>query len=127
MRVELRHLCRVFPGNSAGIVDLDLRIDSGELVTVVGVSGAGKSTLLRLIAGLETPDSGQILLDGVDVTRIPPQHRNVSLIAQRAAVYPHLGIRRNLSIGLEMWQRRGELLSPADVNRRVEQAIDLLD
>src|SRR5438128_1466116 len=107
MQVALSHLTRSFATAApAGLFDCSLQIASGELLTVVGPSGAGKTTLLRLIAGLEQPDSGAVFIADRDVTRLLPHERNVGLLAQRAAVYPHLSVERNLSIGMEMWQSR---------------------
>lgn len=129
MEIQLHRLTRRFPGvHQAGVVDLNLHIHSGEILAVVGPSGAGKSTLLRLIAGLEQVDSGEIHFDGRDLTHSPPHERNVGFVAQRAAIYPHLSVRRNIAIGLEMWQsrRHRERVSPAEISRRVDEAIDLL-
>jgi len=122
MRITLSRVTRAFA--SAGVYDLDLHVESGEILTVVGPSGAGKTTLLRLIAGLEAVDSGHITIGEIDVTRLAPERRDVGLVAQRAAIYPHLNVRRNLSIGLEM---RRDGTSQAELQRRVEEAIALLD
>ncbi len=128
--VSLIHLTRTFDAATrAGIFDFSLEIPDGEICTVVGPSGAGKTTLLRLIAGLDQPDAGGIRLAGRDVTRLPPQERDAGLLAQRPALYPHLSIRRNIAIGLEMWQsrRRQEHVASVELNRRVDEAVQLLD
>jgi ABC-type sugar transport system ATPase subunit len=128
--IAISQLTRMFPGPAlAGIFDLSLLVDAGELLTVVGPSGAGKTTLLRLIAGLEDADAGSIRIAERDVTHLPPPQRNVGLFAQRPALYPHLSVERNLSIGLEMWQsrHRDKRIGGADVNRRVAEAIELLE
>src|SRR5262245_34528931 len=130
MQVTLSQLTRSFPGPTpAGLFDVSLEVASGELLTVVGPSGAGKSTLLRLIAGLEEPERGSIHSGERDATRLPPHERNVGLLAQRPALYSHLSVKRNLSIGLEMWQsrRRDKLLAVEELNRRVVEAIQLLE
>src|SRR5262249_20037273 len=94
---------------------------------VAGPSGSGKSTLLRLIAGLEEPNRGRIFLNGRDVTGLPPAQRDVGLLPQRPALYPHLSVRRNLSIGLEMQNsRRRPKVAPAEIERRIDEAIGLL-
>src|SRR4051812_32209012 len=130
--IVIRELAKRYaPG--AGLQPLSLDIADGEHLVVVGPSGAGKSTLLRLIAGLERPDAGTISFDGRDVTHAPPHARNLSLIAQRPALYPHLNVRRNLSIGVDLrkppWWRRGESLSPVvphELDRRVQEAAEWL-
>lgn len=127
--VVLQHLTRQFAASApAGLFDFSLHISSGELMAIVGPSGAGKSTLLRLIAGLERSDSGSIRIGGRDVTQQPPHARNIGLIAQRPAIYPHLSVRRNLSIGMEMWQgrHRESRVDAREIDRRVNEAIELL-
>src|SRR5262249_30226443 len=94
-----------------------------EIMAVVGPSGAGKTTLLGLIAGLETPDLGTVLIDGRNVTGLPPHQRDVGVISQRPGLYPHLGGRRNLSIGLGLSSRRVE---SKEIARRVDEAIQVL-
>lgn len=125
-------LCKHF-NPSAGLRPIALDVADGEHLVVVGPSGAGKTTLLRLIAGLETPDSGAIAFDGRDVTHAPPHVRHVALIAQRPALYPHLDVRHNLSIGVELrkppfWRRErsATTVSTDDLNRRVNEAADWL-
>ena len=103
--------------------DCSLEIRDGEFVVLVGPSGCGKSTMLRLIAGLETPTSGRVLLDGRDVTPMPPQDRDVAMVFQSYALYPHLSVRDNLAYGLKV--RR---LAGADIDarlRRVAEALEL--
>ena len=82
------------------IHELDLYIQDGEFLVLVGPSGCGKSTLLRLIAGLERPSSGEILIDEIPVNKIRPSRRNVAMVFQNYALYPHLNVRHNLSFGL---------------------------
>jgi ABC-type sugar transport system ATPase subunit len=107
----------------AGICDVSLQIPDGEIHTVVGASGSGKTTLLRLIAGLDTPDSGVVRIGGRDVTCLIPAERDVGLLPQRPALYPHLSIWSNLSIGLELRRPR---VSSSEVRRRVDEAIGRL-
>ncbi len=128
--VSLSQLTRSFPGPApAGVFELSLEIHSGELLTAVGPSGAGKSTLLRLIAGLEVADAGSIKVGEREVTQLPPHQRNVGLLAQRPALYVHLSVERNLSIGLEMWQsyHRDKRITPDEMNRRVAEAVERLE
>ncbi|MEX1129511.1 MAG: ABC transporter ATP-binding protein, partial [Vicinamibacterales bacterium] len=91
---------RIFPGGHVAVRDVSLEIADGELVVLVGPSGSGKSTLLRLIAGLETPTSGRIIIGERDVTAVPPQDRDLAMVFQSYALYPHKTVRENLGFGL---------------------------
>jgi ABC-type sugar transport system ATPase subunit len=101
-RIVLTGLAKTYPGGHTAIRHLDLRIDDGEFVVLVGPSGCGKSTLLRLIAGLETPTAGRIEIGDVDVTAQPPQHRDLAMVFQSYALYPHMSVRDNLGYGLKV-------------------------
>ena len=90
-------LTKTFEKNLFKQFDLDL--DAGQIVGITGPSGCGKTTLLRCICGLEALDEGQILLDGVDITKMLPDERGVGLIFQRPVLYPHLNVERNLKLG----------------------------
>jgi ABC-type sugar transport system ATPase subunit len=83
------------------LADLTLDIADGEFLSLVGPSGCGKSTALRCIAGLETPTSGRILFDGQDITRLEPRDRNIAMVFQSYALYPHMSVRQNLEYGLK--------------------------
>src|SRR5205814_7715485 len=87
------------------LADLHLSINDGELLVLVGASGSGKTTLLRLIAGLEQPTSGSVCLAGRDVTRWPPWQRDVALMFQQPALYPHLDVAANLRFSVEQQHR----------------------
>lgn len=89
-------------GQTAVLKGIDLDAEDGELVVLVGPSGCGKSTLLRCLAGLETPDEGTIAIGEQEVTRLPPKDRDVAMVFQSYALYPHLTVRRNLAFGLEL-------------------------
>src|SRR5574341_604170 len=80
------------------IAGLTLTVREGEFFSIVGPSGSGKSTLLHLIAGLDTPTAGQILFDGQDVTMLPPRERDVALVFQNYALYPHMTVAENLAL-----------------------------
>jgi ABC-type sugar transport system ATPase subunit len=100
---------------------IDLEIADGEFVVFVGPSGCGKSTLLRLIAGLDDPTSGDIVLQGNRVNAVPASERGLSMVFQSYALYPHMSVRSNLSFGLENMR-----MERAEINRRVDAAAELL-
>jgi len=100
---------------------IDLQIEEGEFVVFVGPSGCGKSTLLRLIAGLDDPTSGDIMLKGKRVNTIPASERGLSMVFQSYALYPHMSVRQNLSFGLENIRMPRE-----EINKRVDEAAKLL-
>jgi multiple sugar transport system ATP-binding protein len=89
-------------GGAAALAGVDLAVGDGELLVLVGPSGCGKSTVLRIIAGLETPSAGRVLIDGRDVLGVAPQHRDVAMVFQGYALYPHLTVRENLAFPLKM-------------------------
>jgi multiple sugar transport system ATP-binding protein len=88
-------------GTITAVKDLDLEVKDGEFVVIVGPSGCGKSTTLRMIAGLETATGGSIRLDDSDVTGVKPQNRDIAMVFQSYALYPHMTVRENMSFGLE--------------------------
>jgi ABC-type sugar transport system ATPase subunit len=98
--VVLEGVAKVYPGGIPAVRDLTLRVQPGELLVIMGPSGSGKTTILRLIAGLETPTAGTISLDGRRVNDLPPHRRNVAMVFQRPALYPHWSVSRNLGLGL---------------------------
>lgn len=119
--VTLESLTRQFVATPfAGIRDVSLQIADGECLTVIGSSGSGKTTLLRLVAGLDSPDSGAVRIGARDVTRLAPAERDIALVSQRPALYPHLPVRRNLAVGLELRRPR---VSRAEISRRVDEAV----
>ncbi len=118
--LELRDIKKSF-GDVDVIHGVDLAIEDGEFVVFVGPSGCGKSTLLRLIAGLEDPTSGDIMLKGERVNNTPASERGLSMVFQSYALYPHMTVRQNLSFGLENFR-----MSRAEIKRRVDGAADLL-
>lgn len=99
--VELQDISKSF-GESVIIPDLNLSINDGEFLTLLGPSGCGKTTLLRMIAGLETPTRGKVILDGEDVTHLPPYKRNVNMVFQNYALFPHMTVEENIQFGLKM-------------------------
>ena len=101
--------------------DVDLRIEPGELFTFLGPSGSGKSTLLRAVAGFGPTPRGRILVGGDDVTRLPPWRRNVGMVFQSYALWPHMSVRKNVAFGLE--ERR---TPAAEIPKRVDAALDMV-
>jgi ABC-type sugar transport system ATPase subunit len=99
--VELKGLSKRF-GAVEVIRDLDLDVDAGEFCALLGPSGCGKSTLLRMIAGLETVSAGRVVIDGRDVTRVPPAKRRISMVFQSYALYPHMTVRQNIGFSLDV-------------------------
>ena len=100
---------------------IDLSLTSGEMLVIVGASGCGKSTLLRMVAGLEAPSAGQVLLDGKDITSDDPASRDIAMVFQNYALYPHMTVFDNMAYGLRI---RG--LSREDIARRVNESAALL-
>jgi ABC-type sugar transport system ATPase subunit len=120
--VDFEHVEKRYAGETAALVDLCLSVDDGELLAVVGPSGCGKSTLLRLLAGLEAPTQGTLRIGGAVVNERTPQQRNVAMVFQDYALYPHRTVRGNLSFPLEMRRLPGD-----EIRRRVLQVAELLD
>jgi len=100
--LRLSGIAKTFPGGAVAVAGVDLEVASGELVVLLGPSGCGKSTLLRMVAGIETPTAGRIFVDDRDVTEMPPQNRDIAMVFQSYALYPHMTVRDNLGFGLKM-------------------------
>jgi multiple sugar transport system ATP-binding protein len=100
--VTLEGVQKTYPNGHVAAQGLDLEIQDGEFMVLVGPSGCGKSTALRMIAGLETPTGGRILIGDRDVTVVPPQDRDIAMVFQTYALYPHMTVRENLGFGLRM-------------------------
>src|SRR5581483_6149127 len=119
-RIELRSLTKRFEETAVDSIDLD--IASGEFFSLLGPSGCGKTTTLRMIAGFEQPTSGEILLDGADVSRVPPEKRNVNTVFQSYALFPFLSVYDNVGFGL-----RYRNVSKQDRAKRINEALDLVE
>jgi multiple sugar transport system ATP-binding protein len=119
--ILLDHLSKAYAGGVVAVDDVSLRIGDGEFIVLVGPSGCGKSTLLRLIAGLEEASHGTIAIGGTDVTTLAPRRRDIAMVFQSYALYPHMSVRQNIAYGLKV--RR----TPKDeAKRRVEEVAALL-
>ena len=100
--VRMEGVGKTYPNGHVAAKGLDLEIRDGEFMVLVGPSGCGKSTALRMIAGLETPTVGRILIGDKDVTALPPQERDIAMVFQNYALYPHMTVRENLGFGLSI-------------------------
>ncbi|MFP9229629.1 ferric transporter ATP-binding subunit [Pectobacterium cacticida] len=119
--VELKHVTKRF-GNNTVIEDLNLAIPQGKMVTLLGPSGCGKTTVLRAVAGLEKPTEGQIFIDGEDVTERSIQQRDICMVFQSYALFPHLSLGENIGYGLKMLGR-----PKTEIHQRVKEALSLVD
>ncbi|HJR61611.1 MAG TPA: sn-glycerol-3-phosphate ABC transporter ATP-binding protein UgpC [Vicinamibacterales bacterium] len=108
-------------GQVSVVEDFTLRVEDGELLVLVGGSGSGKSTILRMVAGLEDVSAGTIGIDDRDITHLPPRERDVAMVFQDYALYPHLTVRENLSLGLRLRKVPGP-----EIGRRVQWAAEIL-
>lgn len=118
--LELSHLEKRF-GPTEAARDLSFSVLAGEFFTLLGPSGSGKSTVLRMIAGLEQPDSGTIIMEGRDISAVPPWERNLGMMFQQYAIFPHMTVAENVAYGLKV---RG--LARAAVRRRVDEMLALV-
>jgi multiple sugar transport system ATP-binding protein len=119
--ITLEHVTKAFAGGVLAVDDVNLTIEDGEFMVLVGPSGCGKSTLLRMIAGLEEITDGSISIGDRDVTELPPPERDIAMVFQNYALYPHMSVRDNLAFGLSV--RR---TPKAETKRRVEDVATLL-
>jgi multiple sugar transport system ATP-binding protein len=120
--IELRNVTKRFGESITAVDDISLLIAEGEFVVFVGPSGSGKSTTLRMIAGLEDVTSGEILIDDEHVEDTEPQKRDVAMVFQSFALYPHRTVRQNISFPLEAWND-----SEADIDEKVRETAEILD
>jgi ABC-type sugar transport system ATPase subunit len=109
--IALEHLDKRYANGFHAVRDLSLDVADGELLVVVGPSGSGKSTVLRMIAGLEAVTSGRIVIGGRDVTALPPQARDIAMVFQSYALYPHMTVRENLAFGLTVRKQPNDVIA----------------
>jgi len=118
VRVELRGVVKEWEGFRLGISELEVK--DGEFLTLLGPSGCGKTTTLRMIAGFERPDGGEILFDGRRVNDLPPYERNIGIVFQDYALFPHMTVFKNVAFGLEM-----KKLPKSEIERKVKWALEI--
>ncbi len=123
MPLELSGLTKTYSKDGSGfrLLPIDLTIETGEFFCLLGPSGCGKTTVLRLIGGFETPTSGKILLNGKDITQLPPHKRNLHTVFQRYALFPHLSIFENVAFSLRL-----KKLGRSEIEERVSEALKLV-
>ena len=129
MYLNLEHLSKSFPAPIRGtgaevtaVADVSLAIGQGEFVTLLGPSGCGKTTTLRLIAGFEVPTQGHISLDGRSLDDVPPNRRDMAMVFQSYALFPHLSVFENIAYGLRL-----KKLSSVDMRRKIAEALRLTE
>ncbi|TPG42328.1 ABC transporter ATP-binding protein [Roseomonas nepalensis] len=121
MQLSVKGVVRRF-GPVAALGGVDLDVAEGEFLTILGPSGSGKTTLLKTVAGFEVPDEGAVLLGGEDVTLSPPRRRDMGMVFQNYALFPHMTVAQNVAFPLEMRRRPRE-----EIGRRVEEALRLVE
>ena len=137
--IELKNVCKTFD-DTVAVENFNLAIQKGEFVTFLGPSGCGKTTTLRMIAGFDIPTSGQILLNGQDISKLPPNKRPVNTVFQRYALFPNLNVYENIAFGLrikkvetEVTDRKGRKvkkfvhLSRREIDENVKRVLDIVD
>ncbi|MBQ5653655.1 MAG: ABC transporter ATP-binding protein, partial [Alistipes sp.] len=118
--IELNHLAKSF-GDKVVLDDVSLYVKKGEFVTILGPSGCGKTTLLRILAGFGTADEGEIRIDGVSITDIPPHKRPVNTVFQRYALFPHLNVYDNVAFGLKLKKVKSD-----EIDSRVRKVLKMV-
>lgn len=119
--IEFKNIHKYF-GDNHVLKGIEMNVEEGAFVTLLGPSGCGKSTLLRCMAGLETVSSGNIYLDGTDITAMPPQKRSVGMVFQQYSLFPNLNVYDNISFGLKL-----QKLPTAEIRKRVERLIECVE
>lgn len=120
--IELKHISRVFEDGFQAVSDFNLEVKRGEFVTFLGPSGCGKTTTLRMIAGFDLPTEGDILLDGKDISKLPPYQRPINTVFQRYALFPHMNVYENIAFGLKQ-----KKMAKDEISRKVKKVLELVD
>ncbi len=138
--IELIDVRKVFEDDTVAVDNFNLEVKKGEFVTFLGPSGCGKTTTLRMIAGFDIPTSGKILLNGKDISRLPPNKRPVNTVFQKYALFPHLNVYENVAFGLRLKKventysdgngntyTKKQKLSKAEIDKKVKKALEIVD
>ncbi|MDQ3540690.1 MAG: ABC transporter ATP-binding protein [Chloroflexota bacterium] len=120
--IQLRGVTKIFDKNVRAVDDVNLTIEDQEFMVLLGPSGCGKTTMMRMIAGLEYPEAGRVVIGDRDVTDLPPRKRDIAMVFQSYAVFPHLKVFDNIAFGLKM-----QKVSKSEIRRRVEEAAGLVE
>ena len=120
--IELKHVYKRFPDGHIGVEDANLKIDDGEFIILVGPSGCGKSTMLNMIAGLEDISEGDLLIDGERMNDVAPKDRDIAMVFQSYALYPHMNVRVNIAFPLKLAK-----LPKKEIEKKVNEAAEILD
>jgi len=120
--VKLENVKKIYEGGVVAVHDFSLNVENKEFVVLVGPSGCGKSTTLRMIAGLEEASEGRIFIDGQLVNDLPPKDRDIAMVFQNYALYPHMTVRENMGFGLKLRK-----FPKIEINKRVNEAADILE
>ncbi len=119
--IQLINITKEFSNRVIAVKDFNLEMERGELVSFLGPSGCGKTTTLRIVAGFETPTNGRVILDGEDITYLPPNRRNVGMVFQAYALFPNMTVADNIGFGLKIAKK-----SPQEIKQRVEEMLALI-
>ncbi|WP_392562630.1 putrescine ABC transporter ATP-binding subunit PotG [Orbus sturtevantii] len=119
--LEIKNLTKIFNEDYYAVDDLNLTIYDGEIFALLGASGSGKSTLLRMLAGFELPTSGHIILEGKDLSKVPPYQRPINMMFQSYALFPHMTVEENIAFGLKQ-----DRLSRHEIKNRVDEMLSLV-
>ncbi len=138
--IELIDVRKVFDDETVAVDCFNLQVKKGEFVTFLGPSGCGKTTTLRMIAGFDIPTSGKILLNGEDISRLPPNKRPVNTVFQKYALFPHLNVYENIAFGLRLKKKENKYknangdeyvkvqkLTKAEIDKKVKTALEIVD
>ncbi len=120
-KVILKHVSKIYENNVRAVDDFNLEIDDGEFIVIVGPSGCGKTTTLRMIAGLEDISEGELWIDNVLVNNVPPKDRDIAMVFQNYALYPHMSVYKNMAFGLKLRKVPQE-----EIDARVKEAAEIL-
>ena len=120
--IELKHIKKCYVGDIPAVYDMNLKVEKGQFVTLLGPSGCGKTTILRMIAGFEQPTSGQIFLEGEDISNMPPYERKINTVFQKYALFPHLNIYDNIAFGLRQKKVDKEI-----IRQKVKHVLEVVD